>query len=1043
MARSRKGRAARGTPPRAAGLLDDLEFRSIGPYRSGRVSSVAGDPVDPQVFYMGTSGGGVWKTTDAGLVWENVSDGYFERSSVGAVAVASSDPNVIYVGMGESCIRGDASHGDGVYRSDDAGRSWRHLGLADTRHIGKIRIAPADPDTAYVAALGHAHGPNESRGVYKTTDGGRTWRRTLWRSPEAGAIDISIDPLNPRILYASTWQTTRTPWSLQSGGPGSGIFRSSDGGESWTELSGRGLPDGVLGRIGIAASPARSGVAWALVEANGGGVFRTEDHGETWNRTSDDRRVQQRPWYCNHVFADPRDPETVWILSVGAWRSTDGGRSFSQVAFPHGDHHDLWIDPRNPQRIIGGNDGGATVSFNGGSSWSSTYNQPTAEFYHVTTDRQTPYRVYGAQQDYGTISVPSRSALLAITHAEAYDTGGSESSYIAVRPDDHNIVYGGSYQPPRYLSRYDHRTGQARQIMVWPESTAGAGAKEARYRFQWTHPVALSPHDPDILYVAGDRLFRSTDEGTSWEAISPDLTRNDVTKQESSGGPITKDNTGAEYYCTIFSFAESPITPGLLWVGSDDGLVHVSANAGKTWLNVTPAALPEWTTVGCIEASPHDPDEAFVVAFRYKLDDFRPLIYRTTNRGRTWTKVTKGIRPNDFARVVREDPAQKGLLYCGTETGLYFSVDGGGNWERWQGKRFPVVPVHDVVVHDDDLVIATHGRSFWIFDDLTPLRDLAAGPVGTRPHLSTPRPTTRFYTNPGFGHEPLPGIGYRTIGAQTLTYRQHEDPTTGRKWIEPLNAGTNPPDGVLVSYHLPKSMDVTLTFRDARKRKIVSYSSASQDKGQLRAPSRRGFNRFVWNMRYPGARRLSGTEASMGAFAAGLEGPLAPPGRYFVELKADTLRITVPFELRKDPRTNVPPEDFDEQFQLLLRIRDKISEIHEAVDQIRSARERLKILGRGGSSRSRTNTATRGRPRELARIEDELLQGRAVIRQDTLNFPIRLNAKLGGLAVAVASADGKPIRSAYEVFESLSRRTDRQINAWRAIQSKLPWATTA
>ncbi|HYY55215.1 MAG TPA: glycosyl hydrolase, partial [Candidatus Dormibacteraeota bacterium] len=628
---ARPRRTAASRVSRAPQLtFEALEWRNIGPWRGGRVGAVAADPRDAQVFYFGSTGGGVWKTTDAGIYWENVSDGYFKRASVGALGVAPSDPNVLYAGMGESCIRGNVSHGDGVYRSTDAGKTWQQRGLAPTRHIAKVRVHPDDPELVYVAALGHAHGPNPERGVFRSRDGGATWQKVLYRGPAAGASDLSMDPNNPRILYAAFWEAIRRPWELVSGGPGSGIFRSTDGGETWTDISrNKGLPRGVLGKIGVSVSAAQEGRVYAIVEALDGAVFRSDDGGDTWQRLSEEKETRTRAWYYQHIIAHPTDPDTVWVLNIDAWRSIDGGKTFERVAIPHGDHHDLWIDPKDPRRMINGNDGGATISLNGGESWSSIYNQPTAEFYHVMTDSRTPYRVYGAQQDNTTVAIPSRSALAGITRSEAYAIGGGESGYIAVRADDPNVVFAGNYQG--FMTRYDERTGQTRNIMVWPDASSGWGAADLRHRFQWTFPIVLSPHDPTVLYACGERVFRSRDEGASWEAISPDLTRDDKSKQQPSGGPITKDNTGAEYYCTVFAFAESPKQRGVLWAGSDDGRVHVSRDDGKTWREVTPRGLPRWATIRIIDASPHDAARAYLAAEAYRLDDFRPYLYKTAN----------------------------------------------------------------------------------------------------------------------------------------------------------------------------------------------------------------------------------------------------------------------------------------------------------------------------------------------------------------------------------------------------------------------------
>ena len=616
-------------------LLRTLEWRCIGPHRGGRVVAVAGHPSERMTFYFGACAGGVWKTDDGGTYWENVSDGWFNTAAVGAIAVSDADPNVIYVGTGESCIRGNVSHGDGVYKSTDGGKTWANIGLEDTRHIARVRVHPRDPEVVYVAALGHTFGPNRQRGVFRSRDGGKTWEHILFRSENAGAIDLSMDPNNPRILYAAIWEARRTPWSLTSGGPDSSIYKSTDGGDTWDELTNNpGMPEGLKGRIGLAVSPARPDRVWAIVEAEDGALLRSDDGGATWERVSEDRALMQRPFYYHHVFAHPQDPETVWVLNLKAWRSDDGGRSFTQVSTPHGDNHDVWIDPRDPERMIEGNDGGACVSFNGGASWSTIYNQPTSQFYHLATDTQSPYRVYATQQDNAAISVPSRSHKGAILWEDCYSVGSSESGHIAVRPDNPNIVYSGAIGSAPggggVLLRYDHSTGQARIITVWPEMYYGGwGAKDLKYRFQWTYPMVISPHDPNVLYAAGNRVFRSVDEGTSWQTISPDLTRNDASKLEPSGGPITKDVTGAEHYCTIFSFAESPHEPGVFWAGSDDGLIHISRDGGDSWEDVTPKDLPEWATVSMIEVSPHDRATAYVAATRYKLDSLVKSLFRS------------------------------------------------------------------------------------------------------------------------------------------------------------------------------------------------------------------------------------------------------------------------------------------------------------------------------------------------------------------------------------------------------------------------------
>ncbi|MBI3330004.1 MAG: glycosyl hydrolase [Nitrospinae bacterium] len=1022
----------------ASNLLQSLQWRCIGPYRGGRVVAVAGDPSDPAVFYFGACAGGVWKTTDGGTYWENISDGFFKTAAVGAIAVAEADPNAIYVGMGESCIRGDVSHGDGVYQSTDAGVTWVHLGLADSRHIARIRVHPKNPELVYVAALGHAYGPNQERGVYRSKDGGKTWEQVLFRSDKAGAIDLSLDPNNPRILYAAIWEAKRTPWSLTSGGPDSSLYKSSDGGDTWTELTNNpGLPRGLKGRIGVAASPAKPGRVWAIVEAEDGALFRSDDGGATWERLCEDRSLRLRFWYYGHVFADPQDPETVYVLNIQAWKSTDGGRTFTQLTTPHGDNHDLWIDPRNPRRMIEGNDGGACVSFNSGASWSTIYNQPTAQFYHVVADTQVPYRVYGTQQDNTAMSVPSRSPNGAILSRDCYPVGSSESGYIAVRPDDPNVVYSGAIVSAPggggVMLRYDHRTGQVRIITVWPEVYGGWGAKDVKYRFQWTYPIVLSPHDPHVLYATGNVVFRSTNDGTSWEAISPDLTRNDVTKMEPSGGPIAKDTTGAEHYGTIFAFVESPHARGVFWTGSDDGLIHISRKGGESWENVTPADLPEWTLISMIELSPHDPATAYVAATRYKLDDVHPYLYKTNDYGKTWQRITTGIPEHDFTRVVREDPARRGVLYAGTETGVYVSLDDGASWRSLQG-NLPAVPIYDLIVKDHDLVAATHGRSFWILDDLTPLHQLTDQVRQAPAYLFTPRPIYRFAPPMGYSRVAGPGKNYQVAQGAPATYYETQTPE-GAPVRTFLDAGQNPPDGVVVTYYLQQKPEgeVALSFLDAQGQVIKSFSSKAANEEptatrskEIRVRSEPGMNRFVWNMRYPDARGVPGdvtTERS-------LTGPAAPPGRYQVQLTVGGQTYAEPFEIRKDPRVSASQADLEAQFALLIRIRDKLSETHDAINRIRNLRQQVEEWVRRAEGQSETRSvadAATALTAKLSAIEEELIQGRARVQQDQLNLPTRLNAKLAGLTSVVASADAVPTQQAYDVFRDLSARINQQL----------------
>jgi photosystem II stability/assembly factor-like uncharacterized protein len=1019
-------------------LLKSLEWRSIGPYRGGRSVAVAGDPVNPLVFYFGSTGGGVWKTTDGGVFWENVSDGFFKRASVGAIAVAPSDPNVIYVGMGESTIRGNVSHGDGVYKSTDGGKTWTHMGLSDTRQIGRVRIHPQNPDLVYVAALGHAHGPNSERGVYRSKDGGKTWEQILFRSEDVGSHDIAMDPHNPRILYAAFWRARRLPYALQSGGEGCGLFKSSDGGDTWTEITRKpGLPTGPVGKIGVTVSGAKADRVWAIIEAEDGAVFRSDDGGETWQRLCEDPDLRRRPWYYQHIHADPQDPETVWVLNMRCYKSIDGGLTFSRVGVQHGDTHDLWFDPRNSQRMILGDDGGAAVSFNGGETWSTLYNQPTCEFYHVTTDNQVPYRVYGAQQDNSTITVPSRSRLAAITQSDYYEIGGGESGYIAVRPDNPNIVYAGSYLG--YLTRYDHSTGQLREISVWPEYASGWAAKDVKYRFQWTFPILLSPHDPNVLYATGNRVFRSTDEGSSWQEISPDLSRNDPSTMELSGGLITKDNTGTEHYGTIFAFAESPLERGLFWAGSDDGLIHISRDNGETWENVTPQDLPEWALISIIEPSSHDPATAYVAATRYKLDDFQPYLYKTQNYGKTWTKITTGIPDDDFTRVIREDPERRGLLFAGTETGIYVSFDDGAHWQSLR-LNLPAVPIHDLVIKDSDLVVATHGRAFWILDDISPLRLMSDEVRESKVHLFPPRPAYRFLSSGGFHDKPTAGKSYTSSGVFILAYRQQEKPT-GEKVSKYLAAGQNPPSGVIVHYYLKEKPEgkITLTFVDGKGKEIKTFSSEEKKEGKAEsevtdvdgkkkdkkegphAPKEAGANRFVWDMRYAEPVKIEGYKDSEDF----LTGPLAPPGTYQVQLKVGEQTYSAQFQIDKEPGVPSSQEELQAQFELLLAIRDKVSEVHNTIKTIRDIRRQVEEWEHRAKEHAANETigaAAKPLKEKLTTIEGALFHGKAKEQIDVLDFPVQLSAKIAVLASVVASGETAPTRQMRQVFDDLSAR---------------------
>ena len=1033
-------------------LFDSLQWRLVGPHRGGRVVAVAGHPTEAMTFYFGACAGGVWRTVDGGTYWENVSDGFFETAAVGALAVAPSDPNVLYAGTGESCIRGNVSHGDGVYRSTDAGRTWTNRGLRDTRHIGRVRVHPRDPDLVYVAALGHAWGPNRERGVFRSRDGGVTWQQVLFKSEGAGAVDLVLDDTNPRNLYAAIWQAQRTPWGMTSGGPDSSLWRSTDGGDTWTDVSRNpGLPRGTLGRIGIAVSGADGRRLYALVEADDGALFRSDDGGDTWQRCSEEPGLRGRPWYYMHVFADPCDVDTVWVADYSLWKSIDGGKTFGEVATPHGDNHDLWIDPVNPRRMIEGNDGGACVSFNGGQSWSSIYNQPTAQFYHVCADDQRPYRIYGSQQDNWAISLPSQSHRGAITTIDQIQPGGGESGYIAVKPGDPAIVVGGAVGSGPGMGRlihYDHRTGQERLISVWPEGYGmGIAPAEHRYRFQWTFPVFYSRWDPRELWIAGNRIFRSVDEGHTWEIVSADLTRNDATKLGLSGGPITRDNTGAEVYGTIFALVESPYERDVLWAGTDDGLVHLSRDRGQSWQAVTPPELPEWALISVLEPSPHDAATCYVAATRYKHDDTQPYVFKTSDYGRTWKRITNGLPASEFTRVIREDPGRRGLLYCGTETGVWVSLDDGGAWQRLRG-NLPVAPIHDLIVKDTDLVVATHGRSFWILDDLTPLHQLTPTLADADAHLFTPRPTVRWRAYRGHGMKPGPGreVGYRMAGSVGYAYRQVESPT-GEKQERPLDAGENPPSGVVVHYWLKEvpAGDLTLTFLDGEGREIRSFTSrrdaapaggappspaatGGEEPEPRQAPEaggedeprptkQAGANRFVWNLRGRDATKLPDNKGRGGTLEM-LAAPRVPPGTYEVRLTVAGHRLTRTFQLVKDPRVHATDADLREQYAWAKRTHDLLRGVHEAVLTVRDLRGQADAwAGRAQSARIRD--AARSLARALTAIEEELVQVRA---DDPRMFPSKLNSRLATIVGLIEYSDAVPTQALRELCESLASR---------------------
>jgi photosystem II stability/assembly factor-like uncharacterized protein len=995
--------------------LKAMKWRQIGPFRGGRALAVTGVTGDSGAYYFGAVAGGVWKTTNAGVTWTPMSD-KTAIMSVGAIAVAPSDPNVIYVGTGESCLRGNISYGDGMYKSLDAGKSWTHIGLEDTQHIAKVLVSPQNPDVVYVAALGHAYGPNDARGVFRSSDGGKTWQKLLFKDNKTGAIDLVFDPNNPHILFAALWEVQRTPWGMNSGGPGSGLYRSNDDGVTWKRLEGHGLPSGVLGRIGVSVSGADGNRVYAIIEAEKGGIYSSDDGGETWKLNNPDHRFTQRAWYFHHIFADPKHVDTVYVLNTGVSRSTDGGHTFEFIRAPHGDNHGLWIDPSEANRMIVANDGGASVSHDGGKSWSSQNNQPTAQFYHVAADTALPYRVYGAQQDNSTVAIASRSDAGVIDRSDWYDVGGGESGYVVPDPRNPEVVYAGSYDG--LITRFDKKTAQVQDVSSWPLNPMGAGAAELKHRFQWTAPILISPNDPSVLYHGGEAVFKTTDGGMTWTAISGDLTRNDKTKQQSSGGSLTQDNTSVEYYDTVFALAESPVEKGVIWAGTDDGLVHVTRDAGQHWSNVTSKEFGEWSLVSIIEASPHAAGTAYVAIDRHKLDDYKPHIFKTSDYGKTWSKITAGLPDNGYAHAVREDPKHKGLLFAGTENGVYVSFDDGARWQSLK-LNLPTTPIHDLTIKGDDLIVATHGRAFWVLDGVAPLRQMTSSTASEDTHLYQPSATIRY-----------PGGGFQL-------------PPT-------VPVGANPPTGVVINYYLKAAAKdaVTLEILDAKGKLLRKYSSkkaaegASPDEEEFgfsrsgeSLPAEAGLNRFVWNMRQEDPVKVPGAVTWGGR----PQGPLVVPGSYQVKLTVAGKSYTTPFELQKDPRIGASQADLEKQAELTGRIHERVSAGHEAVNQIRSVRAQLdalkKRLGTDANAKP-VQDAAEDLKKKMNAVEEKIIQPKSKSGEDPLNYPIQTADQLLALEGTVESADAAPTAACYAVFDELNGRLEVQLAAWRDLQSK-------
>lgn len=997
-AQKRKQKSTTDQYPEA--LYSSMQYRLIGPFRGGRSAAVTGVPNKPNLFYFGATGGGVWKTEDGGRSWGNISDGFF-GGSIGAIEVAQSDPNIIYVGGGEKTLRGNVSSGYGIWKTEDAGKTWTSAGLSKSRHIPRIKIHPKNPNIIYAAVLGNIYKPTEERGVYKSTDGGKTWRKTLFVNSSAGAVDLTLDPNNPRVLYASTWRAKRTPYSLSSGGDGSALWKSTDSGETWTEISkNEGFPKDTLGIIGVTVSPKNSERVWAIVEnKEKGGLYRSDDGGKKWTQVNAERKLRQRAWYYTRLYADTEDVNTVYVLNVQYHKSTDGGKTFSTFNAPHGDHHDLWIAPENPKRMIIGDDGGAQITYDGGDTWSTYNNQPTAQFYRVTTDSAFPYRIYAAQQDNSTIRINHRSDGRSISDNDWEETAGGESAHIAVDPTNNDIVYGGSYGG--FLTRKNHKTGTTRAINVWPDNPMGYGADGMKYRFQWNFPILFSKHNPKKLYTFSNHVHVTENEGQSWKLLSDDLTRNDPSKLVSSGGPITQDNTSVEYYCTIFAANESPLKEGLLWVGSDDGLVHVSKNGGETWENVTPKNMPQWSMVNSIEPSAFNEGTCYVAATKYKLGDFAPYLYKTTDYGQTWTKITNGINNEHFTRVVREDPKQKGLLYAGTETGMYISFNDGASWKPFQ-LNLPIVPITDLTIKNNNLIVATQGRSLWILDDLSVLHQLDENTKNATSILYKPKDT------------------YRTKGGSSSRPSKL--------------AGSNHPNGVITHFYINKleeNDNVKLIYFNKKGDTLATFSNKAKEKNK-KLKVKKGGNTFVWDTRGKGAEKLKG----MIFWWASFNGPKAVPGDYNVQLVVNGATQSKDFTIVPDPRAEASIADMQKQYNFITEVNETVNKAHTSIKKMRKITAQLSAFEKQYKDTEATKELVekaKTMREKLENIEKELYQTKNRSNQDPLNFPIKLTNKLAHINSLIGLDDFAPTDQDIAVKNELTAKINTQLTAFNKV----------
>lgn len=1007
--------------------LSTMQWRNIGPFRGGRSLAVAGHASKPLTYYFGAVGGGVWKTTDGGINWICISDSTFTSSSVGDLAVAPSDANVIYAGMGEADMRSNISYGDGMYKSTDEGKTWKKIGLSKADAISTISIHPTNADIVYVAAVGNPFVPNKERGVFRTKDGGKSWEHILAVNDSTGAYHVEIDPSNPRIIYATTWQAYRNAHSMSSGGKGCGLYKSLDGGDTWLNLNQKpGMPKGLLGKIGITVSPANPNRLYALIENKNGGLFTSIDGGEHWKLVNNDKNLWQRPWYYMNLAADPKNELGVFVLNVNGFKSEDGGKTFRRLNVNHGDTHEIWVNPTNSDNFIIGDDGGGEITFNGGETFTEE-DYPTAQFYHVTLDNDIPYNIYGAQQDNSSVRITSRSTGAGITDKDWYPVAGGEAGYIVSHPLNSKITFGGEYDGQ--LTTYNADNDETQDISPYPESNMGHTSAEKKYRFQWTYPIVFSPHNPNRMYITSQYVHVTEDNGHSWKIISPDLTRNDPKTTGATGGPITLDQTGAEIYATIFAFTEAENEKGTLWAGSDDGRLHVSKNNGESWENVSipSTMLPDFALTSSIHASVFQKGKAYIASNRYMWGDRTPYLFKTTDYGKTWSKITAGIKEGDYCRVIREDPHVEGLLYAGTETGIYFSIDDGASWQSLQ-LNLPNTPIRDLQVQkrEKDLVVATHGRSFWILDDLTPLYELVNNKqlVDKEAHLFTTRTTYR-----------MKGGSFRR---GNLAY------------------GQNPDNGVVINYYLKdaKSNELKLQFLTEKSDTIITFSSTKQLNGKVKKASadfyeeekeetgmitaKKGMNRFVWNMRYPAATEIKGDFSPI--WSGNTAGPKVVPGNYKIRLiEGGKLLAETTAKIVKDPRIATSQADFEEQFSLAKKVYDKLDETHKAINKLKDMKKGIvdfMSTVQDSLILKELKPISAEITKKVEDTEQSLYQNKAKAFQDLLAYPIRLNDKLAGVKSVIESADTKPTKSSYEVFEDLSAKVNVLINTVKELESK-------